>query len=113
MARKVWETLIIAVAAVLIVFFQRIADYLIRLRLAEVERRFPALAPSVAAEVRRVVSDGVVSAGDPGVVDKKAARARVAKGQREELARLLEGWAREDLAVPGSRAGEGAAASAA
>ncbi|HET6405981.1 MAG TPA: hypothetical protein VFH78_15160 [Candidatus Thermoplasmatota archaeon] len=75
---------------------RRASQYLVKLRLLEVDRRFPTLPPLFAAEIRRLLSDGVLSQNEADVIEVRAAAYRVPEATRAELIALTRRWAGED-----------------
>lgn len=75
---------------------KRISSYLSRVRMLEVERRFPDLPPAFVSDLRRLTDDGVVSRADAQRLGAHPALWRTAAATRAELVALLDAWAVED-----------------
>lgn len=75
---------------------RRGAQYLAKLRVLELERRFAHLPPLLLAEIRRLLSDGILSATEADLIEVRAAAYRVPEATRAELAELARKWASED-----------------
>ena len=75
---------------------RRAVQYLAKLRLLEIDRRFAHLPPLLLAEIRRLLSDGVLSQAEADLVEVRAAAYRVPEPTRAELAGLTRRWASED-----------------
>lgn len=75
---------------------KRITDYIIRLRLLELDRQFSGLPAAFLQEVRRLVGDGAVSKSEAALVELHAGAHRVPEPHRTNLIRLVRGWAHED-----------------
>ncbi len=88
---------------------KRITGYLTRLRVMEVEHRFPGLPPTYLAELRHLVGDGVVSRADATRLSSHASLWRLPQATRDELNALLETWALEDRGEDDSAGGPMAA----
>lgn len=78
---------------------KRIADYIARLRLLELDRRFHDLPAPLIGEIRRHVSDGAFSRAEAELIDLHAATHRLPEPTRIALADLLRSWVREDAPV--------------
>lgn len=75
---------------------RRASQYLIKLRLLEIDRRFANLPPLLLAEIRRLLSDGVLSTSEADLIEVRAAAYRVPEQQRAELITLTRRWASDD-----------------
>lgn len=75
---------------------RRATDYLVKLRLLEIDRRFATLPPMLLAEIRRLLGDGVLTAGEADLIEVRAAAYRVPDHVRAELADLARRWAGDD-----------------
>jgi hypothetical protein len=75
---------------------RRVLQYLSKLRLLEIDRRFAHLPPLLLAEIRRLLADGILSQAEADLVEVRAAAYRVPETTRAELARLTRRWATED-----------------
>ena len=75
---------------------RRASQYLVKLRLLEIDRRFPTLPPLFAAEIRRLLSDGVLSASEADLIEVRAAAYRVPEATRADLITLTRRWANDD-----------------
>lgn len=77
---------------------KRATDYIVRLRVLDLDRRFLGLPPALMAEVRRLVGDGLVTPEDVVLVDRHALAFRVPEPRRSELVALVRSWSTEDEA---------------
>lgn len=75
---------------------RRALQYLAKLRLLEIDRRFAHLPPLLLAEIRRLLADGVLSQAEADLVEVRAAAYRVPEATRAELAQLTRRWATDD-----------------
>lgn len=75
---------------------KRITDYIVRLRLLEVDRQFSGLPHAFLHEVRRLVGDGAVSKSEAALVELHAGTYRVPEPHRTNLVRLVRSWANDD-----------------
>lgn len=75
---------------------RRASQYLVKLRLLEIDRRFHGLPPLFLAEIRRLLSDGVLSPSEADLIEVRAAAYRVPDHARLELITLTRRWANED-----------------
>jgi len=75
---------------------RRATQYLVKLRLLEIDRRFAGLPPLLLGEIRRLLSDGVLSAAEADLIEVRAAAYRVPEHVRAELITLTRRWAGED-----------------
>lgn len=75
---------------------RRATQYLVKLRLLEIDRRFPTLAPLFLGEIRRLLSDGVLSTSEADLIEVRAAAYRVPEPARSELIQLTRRWAGDD-----------------
>lgn len=78
---------------------RRASQYLVKLRLLEIDRRFANLPPLFLAEIRRLLSDGVLSTGEADLIEVRAAAYRVPEHARAELITLTRGWANDDAST--------------
>lgn len=77
---------------------RRASQYLVKLRMLEIDRRFATLPPLFLAEIRRLLSDGVLSATEADLIEVRAAAYRVPEKLRAELITLTRRWASDDAA---------------
>lgn len=77
---------------------RRATQYLVKLRLLEVDRRFAMLPPLLLAEIRRLLGDGVLTPAEADLIEVRANAYRVPEHLRAELADLTRRWANEDHA---------------
>lgn len=75
---------------------KRATQYLVKLRLFEIDRRFATLPPLLLAEIRRLLSDGMLTPAEADLVEVRAAAYRIPEGARAQLAELTRRWASED-----------------
>lgn len=75
---------------------KRATQYLVRLRMLEVDRRFATLPPLLLNEIRRLLADGVLSQAEADLIEVRAAAYRIAEAPRAELSELARRWAAED-----------------
>lgn len=75
---------------------RRATQYLVKLRLLEIDRRFGSFPALFLAEIRRLLSDGVLSASEADLIEVRAAAYRVPETARMELISLTRRWASED-----------------
>lgn len=75
---------------------KRATDYLVKLRLLEIDRRFATLPPLLLAEIRRLLGDGVLTSGEADLIEVRAAAYRVPDNVRRDLAELARRWAGDD-----------------
>lgn len=78
---------------------RRASQYLVKLRLLEIDRRFANLPPLFLAEIRRLLSDGVLSTGEADLIEVRAAAYRVPEHARAELITLTRRWANDDAST--------------
>lgn len=78
---------------------KRITDYIARLRLADIDRRFGGLPPGLLGEIRHVIADGNVTQEDCAFVDRMARHHQVPDGERARLVAALQAWTQEDGAT--------------
>lgn len=71
---------------------KRLADYVTRVRLVQLERAFPHLPAALFGEIRNVLQDGALSATDLGVVEKRALALDIPVGTRRDLLAWLQRW---------------------
>ena len=79
---------------------KRIQQYVLRLRMSELERAFPDLPPALLAEARHRLADGVVTEEDAVHLERQATRLHVPTPTRERFGATLATWAREDAPRP-------------
>ena len=79
---------------------KRAKDYVVRLRLLEIDMRFRHLPPALLGQLRHLVGDGTVSQAEADLIEHHAAAYGVAEPARTDLVRLAREWAREDVAQP-------------
>jgi hypothetical protein len=75
---------------------KRASDYLVRLRLLEIDRQFATLPPMVLAELRRLPSDGALSQTEADLIEVRASVYHVPDASRTQLANLARRWAQDD-----------------
>lgn len=80
----------------------RYTKQIAKLRVLEIDRRFARLPPLLVAELRRMVSDGVLMPSEADLIEVRAAAYRVADPERGELIALARHWAAEDSARAGA-----------
>jgi hypothetical protein len=79
---------------------RRIGEYVGRLRMREVERRFPDLPAGLWPEIRHVVQDGQLTVDELASVERRAMELQVPLGLRQDLLRALRQWALDAPAEP-------------
>lgn len=79
---------------------RRALQYLAKLRLLVIDRKFATLPPLLLAEIRRLLADGVLSQAEADLVEVRAAAYRVPEPLRVELAQLTRRWASDDHGEP-------------
>lgn len=75
---------------------KRATQYLVKLRLLEIDRRFATMPPLLLAEIRRLLADGVLSQSEADIIEVRAAAYRIPDPARAELSELVRGWANTD-----------------
>lgn len=75
---------------------RKIADHTARLRIIDVQQRFPDLSPELLAEIRHLAQDGHFSQTDKMRIEKRATALRVPVAQRRALVEYLQVWAEAD-----------------
>lgn len=75
---------------------KRINDYVLRLRLAELERAFPDLPHTLLGEIRHRLADGLVTEEDAVYLERQAALHHLPSVVRERFGQVLAAWSRED-----------------
>lgn len=75
---------------------RKVADYTARLRVIDVQQRFPELPPDLMAEIRHLAQDGHFSDLDKAHVERRATSLRLPSAQRRELVAYLQVWAEAD-----------------
>lgn len=75
---------------------RRATQYLGNLRLLEIDRRFRHLPPLLLAEVRRFLSDGMLTQSEADLIEVRAAAYRIPDPARAELVTITRAWANED-----------------
>lgn len=75
---------------------KRASAHLVKLRLLEIDRRFPTLPPLFLAEVRRLLSDGALTHTEADLVEVRAAAYHIPEAPRAQLVALTRQWAGED-----------------
>jgi len=79
---------------------RKIADYVAKLRVIDIEMRFPDLSVEVVREIRHVVEDGHLSSGDIKRIEKLATSVRVPAETRRMLSSYLATWVTAEKTVP-------------
>lgn len=77
---------------------KRATEYLAKLRMLEIDRRFASLPPLLLAEVRRLLADGVVSQSEADLIEVRASVYRIGEPARSQLVALARRWAGDDEA---------------
>ncbi len=80
---------------------KRAGDYLVRLRLLELDQRFPALSPAVHAQIRALMADGRVTDAEADLVERQLDAAMLPAAARHDLVVTIRGWAEEDMPSSG------------
>lgn len=75
---------------------KRATQYIVKLRLLEVDRRFGMLPPLFLNEIRRHLADGVLTQTEADLIEARAGAYRIPEAPRAELADLVRRWASED-----------------
>lgn len=83
---------------------KRATQYLVKLRMLEIDRRFATLPPLLLNEIRRLLADGVLSQTEADLIEVRAAAYRIPEAPRAELSELARRWAAEDALVPAEQA---------
>ncbi len=72
---------------------KRIGDYIVRLRLLDLEHEFPTLPAALFGQIRDLVADGHLSTEDLQRIEKRAADLDLPVSTRRDLTRSLGRWA--------------------
>lgn len=79
---------------------KRIGDYVVRLRIVDIERRFADLPGALITEIRNVAADQTVSAAEIAQIERRAVALGVAAPVRAQLKQHLVQWAGTDPGPP-------------
>ncbi len=76
---------------------KRAGNYLLRLRLLELDTRFPGLSPVLHGQIRSVMSDGRVTDVEADLLERQLDAMMLPLPTREALMVTIRAWANEDL----------------
>lgn len=79
---------------------KRATMHVVKLRLLELDHRFPNLPPSLRHQVATLIADGSVSEAEVGLVRHSLATQLIPGRVRDELLLVLDSWARQDAGAP-------------